>query len=195
MKIDFLSNDFKNYLLKKLNISEITEEELKNVKEISLNAIGNNGIKNNYDFRDFEKLENLNFISLQNFEINNYQTNEMNRCKNLEGVQFSNCIIKSQSRLQGNVQIVTFDNCKKFHLKYISLLKNLKIVKFSNIKFMNLKNISILKGLEKIYFENGRILHLKNLAYLKNLIYIRITKCKWNKAQEKYLSKNVTVEK
>lgn len=194
MKIDFLSNDFKNYLLKKLNISEITEEDLKDVKEISLNAIGNNGIKNSYDFRDFEKLENLKFISLQNFEINNYQTNEMNRCKYLEGVQFSNCIIKSQSRLQGNIQIVTFDNCKKFHFKYISLLKNLKVVKFSNIKFMNLKNISILKSLEKIYFENGMILHLKNLAYLKNLIYVRITKCKWNKCHEKYLN-NIEIEK
>ena len=195
MKIDFLSNDFKNYLLKKLNVSEITKEELDNVKEISLNAIGNNGIKNNYDFRDFEKLENLNFISLQNFEINNYETNEMNRCKNLEGVQFSNCIIKSKSRLQGDIQIVTFDNCKKFHLKYISLLKKLKVVKFSNIKYMNLKNISMLKNLEKIYFENGSILHFKNLRSLKNLIYVRITKCKWNKSHEKYLDKNIKIEK
>ena len=195
MKINFLSNDFENYLLKKLNVSELTEEILKEVKEISINAIGNNGIKNSYDFRDFEKLENLKFLILKNFEINNYQTNEMNRCNNLEGVQFSNCIIKSKSRLQGNIQIVTFDNCRKFHFKYISLLKNLKVVKFSNIRFLNLKNIEILKSLQKIYFENGIILHFKNLAYLQNLNYIRITKCRWNKLHEKYLNNNIEIEK
>ena len=122
MKVNFLSNDFENYLLKKLNVSEITEEELNTVKEISLNAIDTNGIKNNYDFRDFEKLKNLQFISLQNFVINNYQTNEMNRCPKLEGIQFSNCVIKSKSRLQGDIHIITFDNCKRLRFKYISLL-------------------------------------------------------------------------
>ena len=60
---------------------------------------------------------------------------------------------------------------------------------------MNLKNISILKSLEKIYFENGTILHFKNLRNLKNLIYVRITKCKWNKNHEKYLDKNIEIEK
>lgn len=195
MKIDFLSYDFNNYLLKKLNTSEITDDKLNTVEEISLNAIDSNGIKNNYDFRDFEKLKNLRFISLQNFTINNYETNEINRCSKVEGVQFTSCVMKSKSRLQGNINIISFDNCKRFHFRYVSLLKNLKIIKFSNIKFFNLKNISILKSLEKIYFENGMILHFKNLRLLKNLRYIRIVNCKWNKSQEKYLNSNIEIEK
>lgn len=195
MKINFLSNDFEDYLLKKLDISEITDEDLSEITEISLNNIDNNGTRKNYDFRDFEKLKNLKFISLQNFIIKNYQTNEMNRCKKLEGIQFSNCILKSASRLQGNIKILSFDNCKRLRFKYISLLKSLQIVKFTNIKFMNLKNIVILKSLEKIYFENGRILNFKNLANLKNLVLVRITNCKWNKSDEKYLNSNVEIEK
>lgn len=194
MKIDFLSNDFESYLLKKLEVSEITDDKLNNVEEISLNAIDNNGIKYNYDFRDFEKLPNLKFISLQNFIINNYQTNEINRCTKVEGLQFSNCIMKSQSRLQGNMQILSFDNCKKLRFKYISILKNLHILKISNNRLINLKNIGILKNLEKVYFENGRVLHLKNLSKLKNLRYIRMTKCKWSKAQEKLLDENIEIE-
>lgn len=194
MKIDFLSNDFENYLLKKLEVSEITDDKLNNVEEISLNAIDNNGIKYNYDFRDFEKLPNLKFISLQNFIINNYQTNEINRCSKVEGLQFSNCIMKSQSRLQGNMQILSFENCKKLRFKYISILKNLHILKISNNRIINLKNIGILKNLEKVYFENGRVLHLKNLSSLKNLRYIRMTKCKWSKAQEKLLDENIEIE-
>lgn len=195
MKINFLSNDFENYLLKKLNVSEITTEELNKVTEISLNAIGNNGIKNDYDFRDFEKLKNVKFISLQNFIIKNYQTNEINRCPKLEGLQFSNCILKSKSRLQGNIEKISFDNCKKLRFRYVSILKKLKVVNFSNIMFINLKRIGMLKNLEKIYFENGIILNFKKLAELKNLLYIRITNCKWNKTQEKYLNKNIEIEK
>lgn len=194
MKIDFLSKDFEDYLLKKLEVSEITDDKLNIVEEISLNAIDNNGIKYNYDFRDFEKLLNLKFISLQNFIINNYQTNEINRCIKVEGLQFSNCIMKSQSRLQGNIQIISFDNCKKLRFKYISLLKNLHILKISNNRWINLKNIKVLKNLEKVYFENGRVLHLKNLSYLINLRYIRMTKCKWNKEQEKLLDENIEIE-
>lgn len=194
MKIDFLSKDFENYLLKKLEVSEITDDKLNIVEEISLNAIDNNGIKYNYDFRDFEKLPNLKFISLQNFIINNYQTNEINRCIKVEGLQFSNCIMKSQSRLQGNIQIISFDNCKKLRFKYISLLKNLHILKISNNRWINLKNIKILKNLEKVYFENGRVLHLKNLSYLMNLRYIRMTKCKWSKKEEKLLDENIEIE-
>jgi hypothetical protein len=195
MKINFLSNDFENYLLNKLDITEITEENLNSIEEISLNAIGNNGIKNNYDFRDFNKLPNLKFISLQNFTIKNYETNAINRCANLEGLQFAHCIIKSKSRLQGNLEIISFDQCKNLHFKYISILKNLKILKFSNILFLNLKNIGMLKNIEKIYFENGRIFNFKELANLKKLLYIRIVKCKWNKSQEKFLNENIEIEK
>ena len=195
MKINFLSNDFENYLLKKLNVSEITTEELNKVKEISLNAIGNNGIKNDYDFRDFEKLKNLKYISLQNFIIKNYETNEINRCQKLEGLQFSNCILKSKSRLQGNIEKISFDNCKRLRFKYVSILKKLKIINFSNIIFINLRRIGMLKNLERIYFENGIILSIKKLAELKCLLYIRITNCKWNKTQEKYLNENIEIEK
>lgn len=195
MKINFLSNDFNNYLLKKLNVSEITDDKLENIEEISLNAIDNNGIKYNYDFRDFEKLPNLKFISLQNFVINNYETNEINRCINIEGLQFSNCILKAKSRLQGNINILSFDNCLGLRANYISLLKNLKILKVSNIKIINLKNIAILKSIEKIYFENGRIINFKNLSKLKKLRLVGITNCKWNKSHEKYLDETIEIEK
>lgn len=195
MKIDFLSTDFEQYLLNKLNVSEISLEQLNKIEEISLNAIDNNGIKNNYDFRDFEKLENLKYISLQNFVIKNYQTNEINRCKKIEGIQFSNCIFKSKSRLLGNIEKISFDNCKKLRFKYVSILKNLKVLNISNIKIVNLKRIQILKNLEKVYLENGIIIYFKNLSKLKNLVYIRITNCKWNKSHESYFSKNIDIEK
>ena len=162
MKIDFLSNDFENYLLKKLEVSEITDDKLNNIEEISLNAIDNNGIKYNYDFRDFEKLPNLKFISLQNFIIDNYQTNEINRCTKVEGLQFSNCIMKSQSRLQGNMQILSFDNCKKLRFKYISIFHCF-------ISFFGLFDIHLFKFINTFLF-----LFLFFLCFLFSFIFYNV---------------------
>ena len=195
MKINLVSKSLKNYLLNKFDVKNIEDLDLNQIQEISLSAIEENGSLADYDFKDFEKFRNLKYVSLQNFTINNYETNEINRCKNIEAIQFSNCIIKSKSRLQNNLKIISFDNCKRVKIYYISLLKNLQILKLSNIRFLNLSKIIYLRNLRKIYFENNIIFNLGKLLYLKNLEYIRIVKCKYNKYSARKVSKQIQIEK
>lgn len=195
MKINLVSKSLKNYLLNKFNVKNIEDIDFNKIEEVSLNAIEENGILADYDFKDFEKFKNLKYVSLQNFTINNFETNEINRCKNIEAIQFSNCIIKSKSRLQNNLKIISFDNCKRVKIYYISLLKNLQILKLSNLKVINLSKIVFLRNLRKIYFENDRIFNFIKLVSLKKLEYIRIVKCKYNKYSERKVSKQIQIEK
>lgn len=195
MKINLVSKSLENYLLNKLNVDKIEDIDLNKVEEISINAIEENGNLGDYDFKDFVQFENLKYISLQNFTINNYETNEINRCKHIKAIQFSNCTMKSKSRLQINVKVISFDNCKRFKLYYISLLKNLQVLKISDFKVINLTNIKSLRNLEKIYFDNGRIFNFAKLKDLKNLMHVRIVRCKWNKRAEKKLSEQIEIEK
>lgn len=195
MKINLVSKSLETYLLNKLNIDNKDVIDLDKIDEISINAIDENGNFHDYDFRDFEKFNNLKYLSLQNFTINNYETNVINRCKKVEGLQFSNCIIKSKSRLQNDIKVISFNNCKKFKISYISLLKNLQVLKLLNQRIVNLFNITKLKKIEKIYFENIILINFKKLSYLKNLTYIRLFKCKWNKRTEKKLNNRVEIEK
>ena len=195
MKNNLVSKSLENYLLNKLNVKKIENTELEKIEEITLNAMDENGNHHDYDFKDFKKITNLKYLSLQNFIINNYETNEINRCKNLKGVQFSNCTIKSKSRLQNNIKVISFNNCKSFKIYYISLLKNLQILKLINQKMVNIFYITNLKNLEKIYFENTCILNFRKLKELKKLLYIRLTKCKWNKLGQKYLESRIEIEK
>ena len=195
MKINLVSKSLENYLLNKLSLDNIKNINIDEIEEISINAMDESGKLNDYDFKDFEQFKNLKYVSLQNFIINNYQTNALNRCKNIEGIQFSNCLIKSKSRLQNNVKFISCNNCKKFKIYYVSLLKNLQILKVFNQKIVNLSGIISLKKLEKVYFENVLLLNFRKMQYLKNLTYIRLVKCKCNKLSEKRLASRIEIEK
>lgn len=189
------SKSLEKYLLSKYEIENLQDLKIEDVEELTLNKIGANNEIQDYDFRDFEIFPNLKYISLQNFQIKNYETNEIGRCKNLSAIQFSNCNFKSKSRLRGNIKIVSFNNCKHFNLKYLSALKNLEVLKVLNSRKINLKYINfVLKNLEKVYFENITIYNFSVLSKLKNLIFIEVINCKWNRNSVKLFSKDVQIE-
>lgn len=176
------SKSLEKYLLKKFELESIEELNFEEVEEILLNNIDNNGEELDYDFRDFESFKNLKYISLQNFIIRNFETNELSRCKNLSAIQFSNCNLKSKSRLKGNIKLISFNNCNNFRIKYLSLLKNLEVLKISNFKRISLnRSCLMLKKLEKIRFENVTIYNFGVLSRLKNLSSIQVENCKLNK--------------
>lgn len=189
------SKSLETYLLKKFQLEKIEDLKFEEVEELLLNKIGNNGKELDYDFRDFEAFKNLKYISLQNFKINNYETNELGRCKKLSAIQFSDCNLKSKSRIRGNIKVVSFNNCKNFKIRYLSLLRNLEVLKVSNFRKVNLKgSYFYLKNLEKVYFENVTIYHLGAFSKLKKLSLVQLVNCQWNRKALRLFSKNVQIE-
>lgn len=189
------SKSLEKFLLTKYQLDNIEDLNLEDIEELSINKIGNDNEELDFDFRDFESFKNLRYITLQNFKINNYETNELTRCKNLSAIQFSNCTFRSKSRLEGKIKIISFNNCKNLKLKYLGLLKELEVLKISNIKYINTKDINIfLKNVEKLYFENTTIRNFGVLSKLKKLIFIELVNCKWNRKSAKLFSKNVQIQ-
>ena len=77
-----ISNGLEKYLILKLNKKgNFNEKDFEKIEEISLNFKELNSQNLDYDFKDFLKFENLKFLSLQNFNIKNYETNIINRIK------------------------------------------------------------------------------------------------------------------
>lgn len=175
------SKSLEKYLLSKYEIEKLEDLNFDEVEELLLNKIEHQD-ESDYDFRDFEEFKNLRYISLENFKIRNFETNELGRCKKLSAIQFSNCIFKSKSRLRGNIKVASFNNCKGLKIRYLSLLKNLEVLKISNFNKINLKCINYyLKNLEKVTFENTKIYNLKSTAKLKNLTDLEMVNCKFSK--------------
>ena len=188
------SKSLELYLLNKYEVDKIEDIDLNKIEELSLNNIAGSNVQD-YDFKDFEEFRNLKYVSLQNFKIKNFQTNELNRCKNLSAIQFSNCKFKSKSRLRGNIQLISFNDCIGVKIKYISALKNLERLKILNLKRINLNHINFyVKSLEKVHFENVRIYNFASLSKLKNLILVELVNCKWNRKSKKLFSEEIRIE-
>ena len=193
-----ISKELKEYLFLKLNKKEgedLTEEDLDKVEEISLNSKTIDFQERRYDFKDFQKFKNLKFLILQNFKIRNYETNISNRIDSLCAVQMTNCKISSKSTLQGNLELISFRNCKNFSLRYISKLKSLKVLKVGNGKKLNLKGISIFKNIEKLYFRNIKLTNSLELVNLPNLKYLNLAESKYSKKLEKRLARDIEIDK
>ena len=190
-----ISKGLEKYLILKLNKKgDFNEKDFEQIEEISLNCKDLNSQNLDYDFKDFLKFENLKFLSLQNFNIKNYETNIINRIKSLCAVQMTNCKISSKSTLQGNLELIAFQHCKNLKIKYISNLKKLKILKIGNNKRISVKGISKLKALEKLYFKNIKLSYSRELELLPKLSYINLAESKYSKNLEKNLANNIEID-
>ena len=107
----------------------------------------------------------------------------------------TNCKISSKSTLQGNLELISFRNCKNFSLRYISKLKSLKVLKVGNGKKLNLKGISIFKNIEKLYFRNIKLTNSLELVNLPNLKYLNLAESKYSKKLEKRLARDIEIDK
>jgi hypothetical protein len=193
-----VSKSLKKYLITKLNKSdeeELNEEDFNNVEEISINRKNILDEEEDYDFKDFLLLKNLKFLSIQDFKIRNFETNVINRMLNLKAVQMNNCKISSRCSLTGNLELISFQNCKNLKIDYVRNLKNLKVLKISGYKKINLKGISNLKNIEKIYFRNSNLKNESEILKLPNLDYINLAESKYKVNLEKLLKDSIKIEK
>ena len=141
------------YINQKLNLPldhDLNKEDLSKITEISINGKDLQGNLNDYDFKDFLKMENLQFLNLQNFIIDNYQTNIINRIKTLKTLQFTDCKFKSKSTLFNNIELISFTSCTKVNSKYFENLKNLKTLKINLCGKAKINSLDKLQGLKTI---------------------------------------------
>ena len=195
-KYYFKSKVVENAILEKVfktNIDELTEEDIASINNL---VIENEKKSVKIDLLDLEKLPNLKSLILINFKINNYETNILNRCKNLEKVEFVRCKIVSKSRLLNeNIKNVYIDNCSKVRSNYINKVMNVETLFINNIRKFDAQNIIRLAKLQNLTINNVRIKASKYLLKIVKLNYLNLIDSKYDKSIEKRLSNNVVFEK
>lgn len=193
-----ISSGLKKYLLLKLNKNdedEILPSDFDKIEEISLNNLDCEKYNIEYDFKDLMLFKNLKFLSVQNFKIRNYETNIINRISSLCAVQMVNCEIFSKSTLQNNIELISFQNCKKFSLYYLKNLKKIKILKIENCRSIDLRKIYAFSSIERIYLKNVKIKNISKLLQLPNLKYINLAESKYSRRFEAKIPNNIELDK
>lgn len=189
------SKGFINYLLEvfdKLSIDEVKEKELKTITDVILVK---NDKDDEYNFIDLEMFPNLQEIVLINFKIDNFETNVLNRCKNLKKVEFVDCDIVSKSRLLNeNITELGIDRCK-INNSYFGDAKGLKLLTVQNVKLFDVKKIGRLINLEELRVNYTKLKSANYLSRIVKLKFLNLTGSKYDKNLEKSLSDRIHFEK
>lgn len=189
------SKGFINYLLElfdKLSIDEVKEKELKSITDVILVK---NDKDDEYNFIDLEMFPNLQEIVLINFKIDNFETNVLNRCKNLKKVEFVDCDIVSKSRLLNeNITELGIDHCK-INNSYFGDAKGLKLLTVQNVKLFDVRKIGRLINLEELRVNYTKLKSANYLSRIVKLKFLNLTGSKYDKNLEKSLSNRIHFEK
>ena len=189
------SKGFINYLLEvfdKLSIDDVKEKELKTITDVILVK---NDKDDEYNFIDLEMFPNLQEIVLINFKIDNFETNVLNRCKNLKKVEFVDCDIVSKSRLLNeNITELGIDRCK-INNSYFGDAKGLKLLTVQNVKLFDVRKIGRLINLEELRVNYTKLKSANYLSRIVKLKFLNLTGSKYDKNLEKSLSDRIHFEK
>ena len=122
-----ICDELNKYLLLKLGKDNINEQDIENIKSLSLVFDKNNNVI--YNFKDLMYFKNLEELIIQRADINNLEINCINRVDTLKKLVFSECNFKAKCNLCNNVEDVWVQKSKNFKNSYLSGLNNLKNLK------------------------------------------------------------------
>lgn len=168
------------YQLKKEKTDKITIDDIKNINNISLNAINIKGDKIEYDFQEVQMLKYLNTITLSNFLINDKLIEVINSLENLNTLILNGCDYNYSNSIIIKLTKLIVVGGKKFDLSIlndISTIKSLRII--YNDEF-DVNNILKITNLEELYLCNSNVKNIINIIELKNLKILNLDGSKFD---------------
>ena len=176
----------------KLNFDEITEEDLKSVKKLYLPGRKLNGEPNDINLFELGALENVEELTLTDFEINNGINDVLGMIPNIKVLKFGNCDFKECSRINTRKELELFSifggentQGKKFPTASRMIIKNthvsfdsinwdfIKRARFENCTIHDVSSLADKEGIEEIELidtsllsekdENGEVRPIKRM--------------------------------
>lgn len=154
----------------KTSFSEVTEEDLNRIEDITLSAFLINGKRSDIDICDVRFLPNLKNLRISGFDFSQQDLDELVFLERLERLDFSDCKFSDISfeKLNGRLRHISFTGCEKLPFKYPEVEDvvitgselDFGIFDFLKIKSINIQDsiINNIHGLEE--FENIRSVNL-----------------------------------
>ena len=130
------------------------------IKNLNLNQLSILGKKNDIDLNDLKEFDNLETLSLRNFEINDDNVTHICKVKNLS---LNNCVINLTKNTTSNIEYLTMINCNKIEHKLLN------IDKIKKISLEDMNEISITEFLQYTNLTNLKIVNCKNITNIDNI--------------------------
>lgn len=208
------NNELKKLIRFKINKTEIEEQDLLDITEISLNGKTLTGSINMVYFKELELFPNLKKIEINNLNVSN---EDIKQIEKIEDISFRNCDIESlellknvrklslkSSKVANIEEIENFSNLTDLEIVNIEIdgfnflknLKNLKVLKLKNIENLSTEKISFSLPIEYFSIQGMDKLEIKLIEKYKNLKTLSIElekKNEWKEILEKLKEKDINI--
>ena len=154
--------DYIEYYFSTTDVDKITEENLKEIKDITISCDKEIAKDTLEDILLFPNLEKL---MIRNISITEENIEHIKQLKNLKEICFSFCKMKCK-KIELNVSKVKFYYCENLDLKNIENPEDIKELTIIGGKKVNIKEIKNFKNIEKLILQN---LQLKDLTFIKDI--------------------------
>ncbi len=160
--------------LKKQFSEQLTDEELKKIKSITLNAKDSNQNRINYDEYDYKCLENLETITLNGFIIDDEMITKLNYLKNLKTIIFNHCTFKNEKTINNELEnlLITYSKLEKFNL--FKKVENIKVLELIEVGEIDLKDITNMENIIELSIYNSKIRNSIMINDFKNLKKLKL---------------------
>lgn len=180
MEIEIQNEQLKKligYELNRYGNLVIDREDLKKVKNITINRYDLLGQETNIEISDLSFLTNLESCIISNYQITEKDIASLNTLTNLKTIQFSYCDFKNiTTKVKLNLNYIILEICKNVNLDIFSenrMIENLRII-HDNI---DIREIEKFNQIRNLYLQKCQIINIDRITNLKQLQYVNLEKC------------------
>ncbi len=196
VEIELKSKELKEYVYLKLDKDRnypIYDEDINKFNEITLNGLDLLDEPTDVTIFDLIFFKNLKLCTFINMNISEKEIDVLNNMKNVEFIQFSNCIFPKDKQVKlVNIKQLVFDNCLKVEISKFNSSKQLNSLKIVNCDNIIFDGLEICDNLRDLYLQNLELQDIDIVSKLKNLEYLNLNGTKVKKKME--ISKSVMIE-
>lgn len=149
--------------------SKITEEDLKKVKNISLNSKDLELKEKIFSKEDFEGLKYVETLTLNSFNITNDIIEGLNKILNLKFLILNHCKLIDNTAIENNLEKLIINYPHQLNINIFSNVTNIEMIKLININQIDIEELLRFTSLKKLSIYNSKILSFEKLENINKL--------------------------
>ena len=149
--------------------SEITEEDLEEVKNISLNSKDLELKEKIFSKKDFEALKHVETLTLNSFNITNDIIEGLNKILNLKFLILNHCKFTDNTAIENNLEKLIINYPHQLNINIFSNVTNIEMIKLINVNQIDIEELLRFTSLKKLSIYNSKILSFEKLENINKL--------------------------
>lgn len=177
VEVELKSKDLTEYVYLTLNKDRNTplyDEDIEQIKDVTLDALDFLDEPTDTTIYDLIFFTNLKTCMIVNMTITENEIDLLNKLESIESIQFTNCSLPKNKKLNMKASYVIIDECNNFNLDILSEMSSITRLRIVNCENINLSGIEKMSSIIDLYMQNLNIEDVNFVTNLHSLEYLNL---------------------